>query len=70
MVTRFSRRPAGIDVLLGLESRINKVDVLIFQVQADQRKELNDPLKQVKLSRRPYVPGLDKILEKHQEVLL
>ena len=60
-----------IDVLLGLDSGLNKVDVgkkeacikaqhLVFQVQADQPKELKDQLEQVKPSSRPYNPGLAK----------
>ena len=80
-MAHFASLPAGIDVLVGLDSRLNKVDVtkkearikaqdIVFQVQAHRSKELKDQLQQVKPSSRPYVPGLDKILEKHQEVFV
>jgi len=79
VVFHFARLPAGIDVLLVLNSGLNKVDVgkkdarikgqdFVFQVQADQPKELKDQLQQVKPLSPPYVPGLDKILENRQEV--
>jgi len=72
-VAHFAKLPAGIHVLLGLDSGLNKVDVAkkearIKTQQTDQRKELKDQFEQDKQPSQSYVPGLDEILEKHQEV--
>jgi hypothetical protein len=45
-----------------------KTQEFVFQVQTDQPKELKDQLEQVKQPTQSYVPGLNEILEKHQEV--
>ena len=66
VVAHFAKLPAGIDVLLGI-ARIKTQD-FVFQVQTDQPKELKDQLEQVKQPSQSYVPGLNEILEKHQEV--
>jgi len=75
-VGHFARVHVGIDVLLRLESGLNKVDVakkqagiyahdFLFHFQADQPEdqlELGQPVSQ------PHVLGLKQILEKYHEV--
>jgi len=68
-VGHFPRLHVGIDVLLRLDSGLNKVDVAKKQAgiyaQADQPEdqlELGQPVSQ------PHVLGLKQILEKYHEV--
>ena len=63
VVAHFPRLRASIDVLVGLDSGLNRVDVankearikaqdFVFPVQADQPKDLKDHLEQLKPSCR------------------